>query len=127
MDMKDIKLVNLTNHDIVILNEEAFMGPGIPPTIKLSVPPSGALARVGYKTRIVETCLVEGRALTITSTEYGSVTGLPPAEPGVYYIVSKLVAEAVRGKRDDVLIMSGLYRDKDKRVLGCKNLARLQE
>lgn len=123
--MKEYQLVNLTGHEITFLNDEAFIHPDIPPTVKVSIPPSGTLARVGNRTRIVDKIVYNGREICITSTRYGNVKGLPEPSPGVLYIVSKVVAEAVYPDRDDVLIMSGLYRDSSKRVVGCRNLAKL--
>ena len=50
----------------------------------------------------------------------GAVTGLPAAQPGVGYVVSALVAEAV--EREDVYSPAELVRDSAGRVIGCKGL-----
>lgn len=56
---------------------------------------------------------------------FGSVFGLPEKEEGVVYIVSRIVAEALSGIRDDVYVVSGTFRDDEGNIIGCRGLAKI--
>jgi len=120
------RVVNCTPHAVNILSAESFMYKGVTPKVRLSFPTSDFIARLVYDTRLVERFLIENHVVDVTSTKYGRVLGLPQPEPGVIYIVSKLVAEALYGVRDDVFILSGLARNSVGKTLGGRSLARLQ-
>jgi hypothetical protein len=122
---KKLKVVNLTDHDIVILNEEAFIDRDIDPTVKAKIKPSGIVARVQSRTHVVDRFIYAGRSIPITQTHYGELYDLPDPQPGVVYVVSKVVAEYVKDTRDDVFITSGLLFGPGKRVIGCRSLAKL--
>ena len=49
---------------------------------------------------------------------FGEVVGLPDPEQDTYFIVSRLVAQAIP-LRTDLLVPSQLYRDADGVVVGC--------
>ena len=51
----------------------------------------------------------------------GEIVGLPEPKDGVFYIVSRLVAEA-SPKRDDLVFPFGLVRDESGTVIGCRSL-----
>lgn len=79
---------------------------------------------------------MERRLVAMLDTEYGPVQvyqatpgpveGLPEPDPAcrVRYIVSRVVAEAARG-RADLLIPDDTVRDEQGRIIGCRALARL--
>jgi hypothetical protein len=123
--IKSVEVINLTDHDVVILNEESFKFPDLEPTEKCRIPPSGIMTRVKHNTMVEGKILVQGRVVNITQTTYGEVVNLPPPEEGKLYIVSKLVAEAMQGLRDDLVILSGLLKGPNRVILGCRSLAKL--
>jgi hypothetical protein len=53
----------------------------------------------------------------------GPVENLPDPVKGTFYIVSRVVAEAVRGERNDVVYPTNLVRDQDGRIVGCEGFA----
>ena len=61
--------------------------------------------------------------IQVTRQTLGHVEGLPDPVPGLYFIVSRLVASAT--KRDDLLVPGALLRDDQGKVIGCKGLSRL--
>jgi hypothetical protein len=78
-----MQYINLTPHAINLNSGESF-------------PPSGQVARVqaGYS---------EFDEQGICSATFGEVQGLPEPQEGVLFIVSGLVAGAVKGVREDVV------------------------
>lgn len=61
--------------------------------------------------------------IEITRQTLGHIEGLPDPVPGLYFIVSRLVASAT--EREDLLVPGPLVRDDQGRVVGCKGLSRL--
>lgn len=123
-ELRKVNIVNCTPHPIHILHGDYFKYREVKPTILVTFPNSGGYARVEYTTRLLEKVIAEGVAIDITSTKYTTVVGLPNPQPDTLYIVSKLVAEALAGQRDDLLITSGIARDKNTQVIGCRTLAK---
>lgn len=80
-------LINLTAHDVVIAIGDRT----------ITVPPEGTVARLVADQEVVG----EADGIPIVRTRFGTVSGLPEPRPGVTYIVSCLVAQAV--KRPDVV------------------------
>jgi len=110
-----IKFVNLTPHQINIVNEKG--------EIILSIPPSGKVARV--TARPVKVGEISG--IPINKVEYGDIEGLPEPQKGVIYIVSILVLQALKSKgiqRNDVLAPDtnpySVVRDEQGRIIGVK-------
>ena len=68
-------------------------------------------------------CPCGGKSIPILETQFGEVTGLPPAEEGVYLIVSRLVLQACP-ERHDLLSPGELVRGPDGQPIGCKGLSR---
>jgi len=62
--------------------------------------------------------------IPIYDNEYGEVQGLPPVKQGVYYIVSRMVAEAA-WDRHDLLVPNDTVRDANGRIIGCRSLYRV--
>ena len=118
---KDFMLVNLTPHAITFFSEDE--------TPLFTVEPSGQLARAVAKTVRTGTnylTMVDGvcKCIPETITEYGDIEGLPDPEDGVAYIVSSIVASAVKG-REDVFIPNESVRDNEGRINGCKSLGKV--
>jgi len=123
--LKQFTVVNCTEHDIKFVDPNYFKYSGLTPRIILTVPPCGQVARVEYQTELLEKVIINNVVVDITQTRYKSrVLGLPAPKPGVIYVVSKLVAEAVAETRNDVYILSGYVRVGGK-VLGGRSLAKL--
>ena len=108
------KLVNLTPHTVNIISGDGSA---------LAVPNCGTIARCVETQTELPSINVDGAEVSIVTTTYGDVSGLPEPEEGTYYIVSLLVAQAVKGRND--LLSPGLtIRDEAGQVIGCKALTR---
>lgn len=105
-------IVNLTPHTITVLREGAE---------PIEYPPSGMVARCATQRRMVGTL----NGIPINRTGFGEVSGLPEPAPGVYYLVSALVAQALP-QRDDLLIPDDTVRDEEGRIIGCRAFARIR-
>ena len=77
-----MNFVNLTPHDIVLNSGEVYASAGV------------ARVRAAYS-NFDENGICEA--------VFGEVTGLPEPKPGTIYIVSGIVMQALKGKRDDVV------------------------
>ncbi|RLI11543.1 hypothetical protein DRO33_03915 [Candidatus Bathyarchaeota archaeon] len=117
-----MRIVNLTPHEIVLQVSNK----------RITIPPSGRIARVATKQVYEDSVTVNGVEVPIYRTEFGKVEGLPPYsclncvhfknnggecdpegqpdvpeqcdrfEPLEVYVVSSLVAQAVKGRKDVV-------------------------
>lgn len=87
--------------------------------IILALPGCGTPARVAAETRQVG----EVNGIPVNRVTLGEVQDLPDAQPGVGYIVSRIVAEA--SGRADLYIVDFTVRDARGRIIGCKALAQL--
>lgn len=114
-------VINLTPHEINIHVElgSAHL------SRTLTLDPSGIVPRVGVSVRPIGYVMIEGVEVPVTATAYGAVSDLPEPEPGTFYVVSRVVAEA-RTDRDDLLIPGEAIRDQDGRVIGCRGLCSLE-
>lgn len=107
--MNFTNIINLTPHDIIIVGEDD--------SILLTVKPSG-LARV-QATTVATGNTAYG--IPITKTKFGEVQGLPEPNDGTAFVVSRMVAESLPGRRD-LLIPNESVRDKDGNIVGCRSL-----
>lgn len=107
-----IRIVNLTPHTVTVLRENEE---------PIEYPPSGTVARCATQRRVIGSL----NGIPINQTEYGEVSGLPDPAPGVYYIVSALVAQALP-QREDLLIPDETVRDEAGRIIGCRAFARVR-
>jgi hypothetical protein len=105
-------IINLTPHPLNLVNEE-----GASEEI-----PSSGVARLGMTTRPL------GRlcGYALTQTEPVAVTGLPLPLPGIVYVVSALVAQAVPDREDVVSPDMGpsAVRDDEGRIVAVRGFAR---
>lgn len=104
-----MKIVNLTPHNVNIINKDGSIR-----TIKAS----GTVARCTQSTQVVDTI----DNIPITSTLFGDVVDLPLPQPDTMFIVSRLVLTAC-SDRDDLLVPNDLVRDDNGNIIGCKSLA----
>ena len=118
-------LTNLTPHSISVYAADGT-------TILVTVPPSGAIARVSVSRVETGVIPIEGDAAAILRRDplasipvfvgnYGAVSGLPAPAFGTIYIVSAMVRQAVPTRRD-VLSPGELIRDAAGQPLGCRGL-----
>ena len=63
--------------------------------------------------------------IEVYNMKYGQVIGLPDVEEDTIFIVSKIVAEALKDQRDDLLIVNEVVKDENNVVLYCKSLSKL--
>jgi hypothetical protein len=110
------KLVNLTPHPIRLVVGEK----------ELILPPSEQVARVNQGYRDLGTLGLEGVDIPVVATTYGEIIGLPPEEPGVFYITSAIVAQVAWATGClDVLAPdtgAGAVRDGEGRIVGVTRL-----
>ena len=95
--MEKNKFVNLTPHEVVILDDNK--------NVVKTFAPSGLIARCSANEQYVNT--LDG--VKITRQSFGEVQGLPEPQAGTWYIVSRIVAEAVKGQCDDVIVPGQRY------------------
>lgn len=112
-----MQLINLTPHDINVIQEDHTY------TIKAS----GNVARCTVNAEYFDYIEPEDDAnsypISIYTNSFTNVTDLPEPQDGVYYIVSNIVAQAMRYERVDLLIPNELVRDEEGRIIGCKSFA----
>lgn len=101
-------ILNLTPHEVNLEGYGAI--------------PSTGLARV--RTVEVLTGDADGVPLLVVSADAGTVTGLPPAVPGVWLIVSQMVAAAMPHRRD-LVFPAQLVRDDAGRIVGAAALGQV--
>jgi hypothetical protein len=102
--MNNIKIINLTPHDInVIVDGDVTV-----------IPRDGTVARVNQISTVVDKI----NGIPVSVVRFGDVVGLPDPVPGVIWIVSALVKQAVN--RSDVVSPGELVRNSDGNVIGCK-------
>ena len=119
--------INLTQHNIDIYSANPNHWPaetssvavaqdGTRYALILSIPPQGSNpARVTSKSIPVE----REFGFEVVTNTFGSVTGLPDPSPGVNYIVSGMVLDALQGARFDVYAPGPLLRDENGQPIGC--------
>lgn len=95
--------LNLTPHAIVLPDR--------------TIAPSGALARCSEVSESVGT----SDGVEIIRKTFGTVIGLPEAQPDTWLIVSMLTRAACPN-RTDLLSPGDLVRDANGNIIGCKNL-----
>lgn len=111
-----MKYVNLTNHEIQVLDDSGFP--------KVYIEPSGMVARVfGTKVMIDS----HSNNIPLYVVEDGSnITCLPPQQNNTIYIVSQIVLRALDGSRADVYAPF-LKRHAKSKVKACYGLYKLGE
>ena len=105
-NFSEAELINLTPHPI---NIEGYG----------EIPPSGKIARASEQRKKIG----EINGITVNVVTLGNVVDLPPPKPNTFYIVSRVVAEAERGKRKDLLIPDESIRDASGKIIGAKSFA----
>ena len=111
-----MKLVNLTPHAVNLWENGSVE--------TLLVPPENVPARCEETSDVVATVHLRRPGtpydveFPIKVMHFGNVTGLPDPEPDTWYIVSRMVAEALPD-RDDLVYPTDLLRDPMGVIIGC--------
>lgn len=104
-----VTFINMTPHEVNILNADN--------SLFLTIPPSGKQARLAVST--VEAGVVNG--VRLSKTVFGEVQGLPEQVENTYIIVSQLVKNG-QPDRTDLLVPAEVVRDLKGNIIGCKSL-----
>ncbi|HUM42725.1 MAG TPA: hypothetical protein PKI14_07240 [Fervidobacterium sp.] len=104
-------LINLTPHPVTIVAEDGTVVMELPACPN---PPRASATRESYG---------QVKGIPVYHVSIGEVQDLPEHRPGIGYIVSRTVAEAVR--RDDLFIPDQTVRDEQGRIVGCRALAQI--
>jgi hypothetical protein len=102
-----MNIINLTPHEVILVG--------------VKIPASGQQARVSMTRKQTGTIDIDGATVPIYSTILGQVTGLPPVNEGIGYIVSAMVRSAAPERRD-IYSPADLLRDSSGAVIGCNSL-----
>ena len=81
--------------------------------------PSSGLARCASCEELVG----EVDGVAVYHNTYGEVTGPPEPQEGTIYIVCRIVAEALKGSRNDVYVVTRTIRNADCQIVGAEGLA----
>ena len=111
---KNIKVVNCTPHDINLVTKSG----------NITFPRSGIIPRLKEVQQKINSVNSNGIEIDIMEKSFLEPEGLPEQKEGTIYIVSALVAGAVKD-RDDIFIPNDTVRDDQGRIIGCRNLARI--
>lgn len=105
-DVQGATLVNLTPHTVTI-NGVDYLSEG--------------LARCSSSSEVVDHI----NGIEVRRVVMGNITGLPEPTENTFYIVSRVVAEAAKGEREDLVITDGAIRNESNQIIGCTGLARV--
>ena len=101
---------NLTPHELTVMDTNHEVVIKFP---KCDLPP-----RLTQETVIVDSI----DSILISKTQYGETVNLPLQEPDTYLIVSRMVLEANRDRKD-LLGPNELVRDEKGLIIGCMSLS----
>ena len=108
--MKKKNIVNLTPHSVNIVCDNGNV---------ITFKPSGTVARCSQKTVVIGNI----NNIPLTRTTFGDVVDLPDKKTDTIFIVSRLVLNACKGIRDDLVVPNDLVRDEGGNIVGCKSFA----
>lgn len=106
------EFINLTPHMLNIIAADGSTIYNIAPE------GNGNIARVSSISNIVDTI----NGININRQTFGKVMGLPDAQDGVVYIVSRMVKDRVPG-RNDVVVPGASFRDAEGNTIGAWGLS----
>lgn len=104
-----MEIVNCTPHEINIVKEDGSI---------LTIEASGIVPRCTQ----TEAHVTSINGIAVTKQVFGEVINLPEAQPGVFLVVSRLVASAAKGRKD-LLVPGPMIRGEDGRPCGCRGLS----
>lgn len=104
-----MEIKNCTPHEINVVREDGTV---------LSIPASGIIPRCSQS----EEKIMSLEGIAITRQTFGYAVNLPPETPGVFLVVSRMVAAAVPCRKD-LLVPGPLVRDENGQPCGCRGLS----
>lgn len=104
-----MKIVNCTPHQLDVVCEDGTI---------LTIEASGIVPRCTQ----TEAHVASINGIAVTKQVFGEVINLPEAQPGVFLVVSRLVASAAKGRKD-LLVPGPMIRGEDGRPCGCRGLS----
>ena len=110
----NIKVVNCTPHDVNLITTKG----------NITFPRSGIIPRLTEQQNKINSINSNGIEIDIMEKSFNEVEGLPEPKENTIYIVSALVAGAVKN-RDDLVVPNDTIRDDQGMIVGCKNLAKI--
>lgn len=111
----NVELINLTPHTVNLMLEGD----------KVAIPQGGRPARVRLSD-VAEQIMWSGHSVPVIVNTMGAVHGLPQPVDGTRFIVSRTVANALAGVRDDLLVPHGFVLNERRHVSACTSLMRLE-
>lgn len=118
MNWSALRLVNLTEHDVVVY--------GAADQVLLHLPVSGAVARVSERRHGRPPIPSTAGPIPAFVVGYAEqVDGLPDPEPGLVYVVSRITAAAC--PRADVLFPLDEVRNPRGHIIGCRALGQFKD
>lgn len=109
-----MKIINCTPHDVNLVTENG----------SITFPRSGIIPRLTEQQQKINSVTVNGIEIDIMKKSFNEAEGLPEPQENTIFIVSALVAGAIKD-RDDLVIPNDTIRDDQGRIIGCKNLAKI--
>lgn len=105
------RIINLTPHVVTIYkNDEVFV----------RFAPEDIPARVSFRNVLVDD--LDG--IPVSTTVYSDIKGLLPEREDTIYIVSRMIAERCKDRRD-LYVPNDMVRDEFGNNIGCRSLTRL--
>ena len=104
------KIINLTPHDVNVVKNNGDV---------ITFPSSGIVTRCTQTTTQIS-CV---NGIPLTQTSFGVVVDLPQPQEDTIFIVSRLVLNACKGVRDDLIVPNDIVRDEQGNIIGCKSFA----
>lgn len=108
-------LKNFTPHVVTIVDNEG--------NSVAKIEPEATPARCAVSSQQVSTIEVAGVEVPVSTSIMGEAQGLPAPEAGVYLIVSRIVAEACKGTRSDLVVPDKTVRNEAGQIVGCAGFA----
>lgn len=126
-----MNLINCTPHPLTLITGSAECDPVTrhwrvtTETGRVTLPPSGQVARVQQVNVPAGTVELHGLAIPCEAVEFGEIAGLPAPEADTIYIVSAVVHTAAKaaGRGDTACVTRTLF-DADHKPIGAMALAR---
>lgn len=122
------RIVNLTPHDITVIVRSRTMtipSEGQEHAARVSVKrsPAGQIVLAHDFSQGESQDQYDEWAVPLTRPQFGDVYNLPTPLPGHWFVVSRIVADAAKGRKD-LLVPDELVRDDNDVILGCTSFSR---
>lgn len=109
--MKNIQIKNATPHSINVFVDGKEV---------MTLEPSGTIPRVEQEEVVIETI----NGVPITRQKFSEPYGLPEEQENVFWVVSRLTAEAAKDRKD-LLVPGPMVRGEEGKPVGCNGLSRI--